>query len=167
VQLRVKTNGDVTEIQLTGHLDEDVGEVLEQIDRSIKTAQVVFDLGGVRKINSIGVRAWMGAFDRFDRRFASSYQRCPMAFVDMAMIVPSFVRHRHIDSFYSCLTCNQCKIEREVLIQLGADGTGARPEQPPCTRCGSKMDLDEDIDEVLEFFRELGAQRAANAAKAG
>jgi hypothetical protein len=145
--------GDVTEVQLSGHLDEDVSEVLEEIERAVKTRTVVFDLGGVRKINSFGVRAWSLAFDRFDQRFATTYQRCPMAFIDMAMIVPSFVRERPITSFYTCFTCNQCKIEREVLVDVAPDGSADRPVPPPCTRCGLGMEVDDDIDEDLEFLR--------------
>jgi hypothetical protein len=153
MRFRIKSLSSHDEVQLAGHVDEGVRQALEAIEAGVQSGRVVFDCAEVGKINSVGIKNWIAMFERFDQKLDTAYTKCPMAFVDVAMMVPSFAKGRPILSFYSCFHCEPCQIETPVLIELD-DGEGVAPTPPPCQRCGQKMALDEDIEADLEFMRD-------------
>jgi hypothetical protein len=151
MRFKIDVIGDLSRVRLSGHIDEDVKASLAALDAQVRTPRVLFDCHEIGKINSIGLRNWIVAFDLFDQRFQSAYERCTTAFVDMAGMVPSFVKARPIHSFYTCFTCDPCKVEVPMLVEL-RDGVGTVPQPVPCARCGAALLADDDLAADLTFL---------------
>lgn len=165
MKFRLVTKGDCTHIELSGHIDEDVKHALRDIEAAVKTPLAVFDCEGIGKINSIGIKDWILAFDRLDKRFASTYVRCTTAFIDMATMVPSFTKLRPILSFATAFLCDTCQREKSAMIEVANGVVASLPEAPACDKCGAAMLQDDDLAGDIDFVVKL--QRKCGLAKAG
>lgn len=128
-------------------------------------ASLVFDLGEVKLINSLGIRGWVGWMKTMrDRTFV--FRRCSRAIIDQISVLDGFLPPRsHVESFFVPYHCDPCDREERILFRHGVEfekGTADRPERvtPPtktvCADCGKTMEMD-----VIEtkYFRFLKYRR--------
>lgn len=127
---------------------------------------VQFDLGGVRYLNSTGVRRWVDLLRSLEavRRYA--FARCSVAFVAQASMVPEVLGKGLVESFYLPYACDGCDLEEERLLQTSALAVEASwpPELPSfsCSRCGGEMEFD---DLPARYFAFLESDPSIRARK--
>ena len=126
-------------IALEGSID-DAANVLVVLDHA-KNRQLALDLGGVRFINSIGVREWIRLLAAAAKQKISlSLHRVAVVIVHQMNLVPA-ARGAQIISFMAPYICEECDAEREV--ELTPAEAKAGPKEPPqrCLECKNPMVL--------------------------
>ena len=135
--LTTRTYG--SRIALEGSID-DAANVLAILDHA-KNHQLVLDLGGVRFINSIGVREWIRFLAAATKQKTSiALHRVAVVVVHQMNLVPA-ARAAQINSFLAPYICEECDAERE--FELTPTEAKAGPKEPPrqCVECKSAMVL--------------------------
>lgn len=139
---RLVLAGDFTE-------ESDFTPALEQA-----RGEVEVDLGGVRKINSSGVREWV-SFARAAGKVARlTLHRCPVGFVSQMNMISNFTGGARVHSVFVPGICPKCGAIREDLVLVSALRAGVR-DVPPCGTCGAAMELDADEAEYFAFLSKV------------
>ena len=126
-------------IQLVGDLDERAEEPIDQM-RSKATAQVLhFDCGGVDRVNSFGVRAWLGFFATLKGRTVE-FHRLPMVMIDYGNVLPRFLSFGKVMSFAVPLHCEACDLD-EVRVVAVAQAMRDGLAKIPCVKCKKPLEL--------------------------
>ena len=144
-------DGDV--ITLKGQLDDQatLSELLDQIG-----THVIIDLGGIRFINSVGVREWivfLGAL--VERGTKVVLRKCSEPMVHQMNMVVEAGAGAEIESFHAPYVCSGCGSEQSVALVVAPirDQLKARtvPTQP-CPDCGDTMRFDDFPNRYLLFL---------------
>jgi len=145
-------DGTVT-LELSGVLDEQT-----TFDRVVipEATTVVFNLEGLRGINSLGIRIWMAFMARLNGSQSQfKFVRCSDVFIEQLVMMTNFLPERTtIESLYVPYVCQQCRVERIVLTQLSG-GELSTQEDVTCEVCQQKMELDELMSEFRVVMRKL------------
>jgi hypothetical protein len=108
----------------------------------------VVDLGGVTRINSLGVRQWLN----FVRRLppATRLERCPVSFVNQLNMIANFAGSTQVSSVFVPYLCPRCEADTEALVEIGE----AEPvlPSPLCETCRSPMELDVEPSAYFAFL---------------
>ena len=114
--------------------------------------RVVFDLAGVRRINSFGVRELLNFFDHLARSCQLEGERCSTAVVTQLNMLPEFTRRLRVRSILCPLECPHCLHEQEIAVEMSA--SGLRPTLPStsCDRCHTAMQLAEPAERYFAFL---------------
>ena len=122
-------------IALEGSID-DAANVLAVLDHA-KNRQLALDLGGVRFINSIGVREWIRLLAAAAKQgIALSLHRVPVVMVHQMNLVPA--TRSTVISFRAPYICEECDAERE--FELTPAEARTNPAQT-CAECKNQMVL--------------------------
>jgi anti-anti-sigma regulatory factor len=143
--LTTRTYG--SRIALEGSID-DAANVLAVLDHA-KNHQLALDLGGVRFINSIGVREWIRLLAAAAKQKTSlALHRVAVVVVHQMNLVPA-ARTAQIVSFLAPYICEECDAEREFEL------TPAGPKEPPrqCVECKSAMVLRDPASIYFAFLQ--------------
>lgn len=144
-------DGDV--ITLKGQLDDQatLSELLDKIG-----THVIIDLGGIRFINSVGVREWivfLGAL--VERGSKVVLRKCSEPMVHQMNMVVEAGAGAEIESFHAPFVCAGCGSEQSIALQVAPirDQLKARtvPNQP-CPDCGDTMRFDDFPNRYLLFL---------------
>src|SRR6478672_10370794 len=97
-----EANGS-SHIALTGELTENanLGSLLEKLKGS-----TVFDLSGIRRINSPGVREWINFVNALKIPFV--LQRCSIPFVNQLNMISNFRGQGEVRSVFAPYYCGSC-----------------------------------------------------------
>ncbi len=128
-------------VQVTGVIDDSfhLGEVADQRQRCI-----VFDLSGIERVTSYGVREWMRALDDVDADYYC-FVRVSPAIICQFNLVAGFGRRGEVVSLYAPYACTSCgEVSKRLfdLRQLSATALGTLPSIP-CERCGEIAEFDD------------------------
>lgn len=149
--LTVKSQG--AEVALAGSIDENT-MLVELLDRA-RDGRLVLDLGGVRFINSIGMREWVSMQREAVRRgLRIEMRRVPEAIVHQLNIVPAARGTSVVTSFYAPYVCDDCDREDDVLLEVAPHRAELAQRHTParkCHVCGSAMVL-ADPPEIYFLF---------------
>jgi serine/threonine protein kinase len=136
----------VTVVTLQGRIDESFdGSALG----ASLTGPVLFDMGGVERITSFGVREWLemmaalAATEDVDPYLA----RCSEAVVTQLSLIRTFAGRAKVISFDVPFLCNDCGNTFVRALDCAADSpviVGERPAMTRCARCGGEAHLDDD-----------------------
>lgn len=132
------------------------GEITEEADFSgVVTAakeRVVLNLAGVQRINSCGVREWIGFLQRLEGKAETvELELCSPVMVRQLSMIATMRGNAAVTSILVPYFCEECDDERTVPLELTP---GARPplaESAPCPSCGGEMQLDDTPDSYLAF----------------
>ena len=129
-------------VSLKGTLDERLSHsgFVEGLDTA-----VVFDLDGVTRVTSFGVRDWVHGLKALQ---ADTYAfiNCRPSLVSQFNMVAKFGGKGTLVSLFAPYSCDECGAEKEVLIDLRLDHQKvARGEVPvvDCDACSSKTEFDD------------------------
>lgn len=114
---------------------------------------VVFDLDGVRRITSFGVREWLGALKTLAAE-AYCFVNARPALVSQLNMVVGFAGHGALVSLYLPYVCDACDTEAEVLVDLRAEEEqlpGGTPPPHRCESCGEQAEFDDLPEAYLSF----------------
>ncbi len=112
-------------------------------------------LGGVRRINSYGVRAWIEAVRRIPAGATYEFVECPPPVIDQMNMVRGFIGQGKVTSFFAPLACEEDDIEQDHLFYVEAcRAAGGKLPAVACPKCGKPMGIDDLEDQYLLFVRE-------------
>jgi hypothetical protein len=141
---------------LDGVLDESSRESLKGLAAGLG-AEVAFDLAGLRRINSLGVRFWV-EFMKGLGGHAVSFRRCAPAFVEQLNAVLDFRGNAKVESIMAPYMCEKCGTVQYEELSVGADVQKGRDLAPPsrsCKKCDSAMIFDDIPERYLQFLAYL------------
>src|SRR5207245_6922139 len=96
-----KPGGDATRVCLSGEITEEARfDELGPVD-----SRVVFDLSGIRRINSSGVREWIQFMRSIPTSAKVTFERCPPPVVVQASMIANFLGAGRIVSFLAPYFC--------------------------------------------------------------
>ena len=142
------TAGD--RIQIVGRIDEnaDLGLLAE----SLAAGPLTFDLGGLVRINSIGVREWMD-FVKSLRDREVRLVRCASVFVEQLNAIANFAGGAIIETVLAAYECEHDS--HVVTLEVRADDArkGVFPSVPACPECSREMLPAFEDDLYYRFLR--------------
>ncbi len=149
----VTTASGITRIEVAGVVDERAD--LEPVAGAPGT-RIEIDLGGVRRINSYGVRQWLGAMRRLQRpEVKMTFVRCPAVIVDQVTMVHGVLGGAEVLSVLAPRMCEGCDEHAEQLVELTTmRAAGGKLPGMDCPRCGKPMELD-DVEYKYELLLAL------------
>lgn len=139
---RLVIAGDITE-------ESDFAPAVEQA-----RGEVEVDLGGVRRINSSGVREWVGFVRAAGKSARLTLHRCPVSFVSQMNMISNFTGGARVHSVFVPRLCGGCGAIREDLAPVSELRAGKR-DAPPCGKCQGAMELDADEEEYFAFLSKV------------
>jgi serine/threonine-protein kinase len=143
-------------VRLNGILDEnfDRNAMLQALAGS--TDPVVFDLDGVRRITSFGVREWILALQSLPTDYYF-FIHCRPSWVAQLNMVSNFSGCGQVVTIYCPYACSQCERSFEVLMDLRTHRDRARRAHPlsaSCPECKSPAVFDDTPESYFTFFGE-------------
>jgi ABC-type transporter Mla MlaB component len=141
--------------RLEGVLDEGAPPVLAQLSGEIgQSPAVAFDLASVRRINSLGVRAWVDFMKLIAGR-QIAFRRCSPAFVDQLNTVSDFRGEGKIESILAPYVCESSGNVFYEELTIGKDitsGNYAALAGRPCSQCPEPLVFDDLPERYLHFL---------------
>lgn len=148
-------------IVLKGVVDERAPAVLAEV-KAIVGPKVVFDFGGVRRINSLGVRAWIQLMKSLVGR-EIVLRRCTPAIVEQLNALRDFGGQARVESVLAPYLCERCGEVRFEDVLIGGElKAGKSVDQAPprsCKSCNSPMQFDDLPERYFQFLMYHGAAR--------
>jgi hypothetical protein len=137
-------------IAISGIIDE--GADLKGF-RKLK-GDVVVDLGGIRRINSYGVRQWVDAMRNMSEDARVVFVRCSPPMVEQMNMIHGFLGRGELRSFYAPMICPECEEPENQLFELEAcRAAGGKLPAVKCPTCGALMEVDDIESQYLFFLR--------------
>lgn len=151
-------------IKPIGLINEDVnfGTVLEFIETlSIKPEKIFFDMSGITRINSCGVREWLLFLQRVQSRYRCAFSKANEAFIDVAGSIPTVFGSPglpidEIEAPFYCAKCNKRFISHLKPVLVFSAGILTLPSQK-CPQCASEMEFDGLEEEYFSFLRHVSS----------
>jgi serine/threonine protein kinase len=157
--LREHRVGDINVALLQGRLTESfpgrpLGKRL--------SGTVLFELGGVERITSFGVRAWLELVSEATPSLTRLYlARCSEAVVSQLNMIRSFSGGGTVISFYAPYQCTSCKVPFERLIDCEQDAASLQAGRAPAANCPLCQNEGTFDDEPASYFAFLAKQGEA------
>jgi eukaryotic-like serine/threonine-protein kinase len=151
LRYRVEQRNGATWVALSGHVNEATNFApLKKVAN-----RLVFDLGGIDRINSIGVRRWMDFVrDCEVAGFELTFERCSPVLVGQMSMIRRFMGSRSfVKSIVVPYFCPSCKHEDDTVLEL-APGAAVAP-QIACPKCKAAMQLDEVPETYVEVLQHV------------
>jgi hypothetical protein len=149
-------------IQITDHphgkLVEIRGVIDETFDLTALTAIdeiVLFDLDGVKRMTSFGIREWREALSNLEARYLG-FVRCRPAVLAQFNLVPGFGCGGELISFYLPYICMECDHFDMILLDRRTDDEVVEWGAPPdleCSECGAQMEFDDIPTACFRYAR--------------
>jgi len=150
ISWRVAEEAGGTRVVFSGDLNEHA-----ELDalRIRLSGRVIFDLGGVSRINSAGVHQWISFVRGLVAATELTFTHCTPAFINQLNVLYGFGGSGRVVSFYAPYVCAHCDQERLELVEADElRGAGVDLPEIACPRCGVAMELDEDRERYLAFL---------------
>jgi hypothetical protein len=141
----------VTVVELSGYLGEDTD--LAPLRAELAGA-VELDLGGITRINSTGVRAFVTFIHDLPSVGELSFTHCSPAVVTQLNTIYNFRGRARVRSLYAPYVCEACNIEERKLLVVRELGSPPSVPSFSCTRCGGPMEFDDLPERYLSFLKE-------------
>lgn len=142
-----------TVVRLDGVIDEH-NELASYTERIGSGEALFIDLGGVKRLNSVGVRDWVNWLRALKPKFARIVLfDCPPPVMNEVNFVKNFADGAHITTFSVPLFCARCNKEENRLLESAALKSGGR--KLPSFACGQascENTIDDDEDSYLGFL---------------
>lgn len=146
-----ESKGGVLVVRLAGSIEESV-----DFEKLLGDPQLEMHVycREVKRINSIGVKAWIRYFSGAQKRGAKlKFFECSTAIVEQVNLISNFVCGGTVESVFIPFCCNQCKSELVGLFK-SEDLKKIQLKVPDlkCSKCGGKAVFDDIPEEYLGFL---------------
>ena len=135
----------------------DITETCNLNDFGLPSGIVKFDLGGVRSINSCGVREWILWISKL--KINAIFHNCPQAVVMQFNMVKEFLANNaKVESFQIPAYCENCGEQKSFLMRSGKEYTPGKKlefELPKCEKEGCSIESDVDFESYFYFIEHL------------
>jgi len=122
---------------------------------------IVLDFDGLKTVDSSGLRNWLVSLDETDIKIV--YRNCPIILVSQFVMIPELIREFiHVESFWMPFLCFDCDEDGKLFVECAKSIPDIKtfdPEQispPLCSKCGDKMEVDDEEIESFEFINRMG-----------
>lgn len=149
---------EISERQGVFFVSGDITEACDLSKTKFPKGPVKFDLGGVRTINSCGVREWIGWINKLT--IQPIYLNCPQAVVMQFNMVREFLGNdARVESFQVPAYCENCGQQKLYLLNIGKDfQPGTALEEYEIKKCQDEscsIESDVDFESYFYFIEEL------------
>jgi hypothetical protein len=152
LHVQVRQGQPYTQLFLEGFIDENAS--FENVIASL-AFPLEIDLGGVYRINSVGVRTWIEFINSACSRGEVILVRCPEVLIHQFSMVTSTLGTAIVRSVLAPYVCQKCGLSEPQEVTLPADRVVLPNEQfPParqCTSCRGDSRFD-DVTDTFFFF---------------
>ena len=152
LQWQLEKQGNGLVIKFRGEIDENAD--FSQLCRQLE-GEVVFHMGGIRRINSCGVREWVNFVRDLPRITNLIFTHCSPVTVTQLNMIYNFRGQAKVISVYAPYICDRCDREEEKLLDLQQLFPGGKIDVLPeffCGQCGDLMELDDIPERYLAFL---------------
>lgn len=139
-----------THVLLYGEITESTGFG----ELKLLRGRVVFDMAGIRRINSFGVREMLNFLETLGRACQIEAERCSTTVVNQLNMLPEFSRKLRVRSIIAPMECGKCGHEADVKVDLPVGGRRAVVPLLECDTCQSPMTMAEPEDRYFAFLTE-------------
>lgn len=147
-EIKVDKASDVTKVTVAGVIDEDVDFTPYGLNGS---TQVEFHLGGVKAINSCGIREWIKWVSTAGTS-PIKYFECPKIIVDQINMVQGFLPTQgKVMSFYVPYYSDDSGTEKNVMFTFGTEYSDQGLGQTPEVKDDSGAVMEMDVIEAKYF----------------
>lgn len=150
--LKWNISRDGDRLVLAGELTEstDLGAILNET----LSPPLVVDLGGVERINSCGLRAWIRlVIDLNAAGVPLILERCSPPVVGQLNLISNFVgKEGEVRSVFAPFDCSSCDQEHLELVHRHPDTPV--PRNIPCPSCGGSAEFSDLPDLYFSFWGE-------------
>lgn len=158
--LREHRAGELTVVSIQGRLTESFpGQTLGKRLSGV----VALELGGVERITSFGVRAWLEMLSEASSGLSRLYlARCSEPVVSQLNMIRSFSGGGMVVSFYAPYQCTACKQSFERLLDCERDAAPLQAGRAPaatCPHCQGEGVFDDEPASYFAFLSKLGEGR--------
>ena len=146
----IKCDQEITVVTFQGPIDEDAN-FSQLIQELSDKANVRFDLSGLARINSCGVREWVNFIRALPSGSSLSLEKCTPAVVSQLNMISNFAGNAKVMSVKAPFVCNNCGSEEDILIEVQANHI---PELKAmaCKKCSGSMEFDDVEDSYFAFL---------------
>jgi hypothetical protein len=142
------TNGD--RITLVGRIDENAD--LGALAAAVPPEGATLDLGGLTRINSIGVREWMDFVAGLAPR-KIRLERCAPVFVEQLNAIANFTGGAELASVLASFECENDGEVTNLEVTLEDARKQNLPAPPTCKQCGATMIPAAEDAQYYRFLR--------------
>ncbi|MBK6846770.1 MAG: hypothetical protein IPG96_04185 [Proteobacteria bacterium] len=135
---RFVDSADLPTCVLEGIVGEDAG--LDDLVPDIK-GPARFDLSGVARINSTGVREWLRFVEAINGKGPHRLFRCSAPIVAQLNMIDNFRGSAKVESVIAPYYCEACG--HELATEVTIENNTPKLPSPACAECGETMALDE------------------------
>jgi len=151
---RIKERSGFTTVEFSGDVEEtaDFSELRRRL-----TGVVLFNLSGVRRLNSTGVRAWIDFVRDLPNVNDLTFTHCSPAIVTQLNMIYNFRGPAKVRSLYAPFVCEKCFHEEEKLLDLQShlpDGYQGSLPDFFCDECGEVLEFDDLPERYFAFMAE-------------
>ncbi len=150
LEWKIKDGGQTTVVALNGPVNEDAD--FAPLAAELKQKRHVrFDLSGIARINSCGVREWVNFIRSLPQACAIELEKCTPAVVTQLNMISNFAGQARILSVHAPFVCDNCGNEEDVLIEVQRGSVPSLGEAN-CKDCGGAMEFDDVEDSYFAFL---------------
>jgi len=139
------------------YVSGDITEACDLSSANLPAGDVKFDMGGIRSINSCGVREWITWINKLGIK--AMYSNCTQAVVMQFNMVREFLGNgARVESFQVPAFCECCGQQKVFLLRSGIEfhpGQRVAFEVPKCGEEGCDIEADVDYESYFYFVEEL------------
>ena len=155
VQISVTTEPEQVRVKVTGTIDEHFN-LAGHLPVICAAKRVVIDTGGVKRVNSAGVRTWIMFLSQLPPGVELVFEKLPVVLVEQANMVLNFLGHGRVTSFMAPYFCYDCQENTTPLIPDGKvefDWANPHPPTINCATCSGALSFDDDEEGYFEFLK--------------
>ena len=146
-------------ITLSGAITEEAEITLQALLQKIKDEKITdiyINFSKVTRVNSLGVRSWVTFMRALGNQRKVSFQECPSEIIMQINMIPSFLCHAKVDSFYTNYICPKCQHNENHLIYTRDVPKGQHPKDLNCPNDNETMKSEELEEEYFTFLDRRG-----------
>ncbi len=153
LDVRITRAGDTDTVVLVGQIDDQsmLSEIIDQLG-----GRVVIDLAGVRFINSIGVREWIGLLQGLDaKKVPVALRSCSEPMVYQMNMVMEARGAATVESFHVPYVCDACGGTFSLVLEVAPHAAELKARTVPtrpCPDCAGTMVFDDFPNRYLLFL---------------
>ena len=148
-------------VRISGVIDDDF-----DLELNGQLEVVLFDLAGVTRITSFGVKEWRERLGPIEASYLG-FVGCRPALLSQFNLIPGFACGGELISFYLPYMCPECDHFAETLLDLRGETAIFESVAPPerkCDECGSAMEFEDFPEYYFKYVRSTAPPRPPRGA---
>jgi anti-anti-sigma regulatory factor len=144
--------GDTSLVRMFGTMDEDANL---ETELGNLVGNVTINCMEVKRINSIGIRAWVQFFGKAQSNGAKlKFVACSVVIIEQFNMISNFTCGGVVESFYGPFLCEDCGAENSLLFETDKlKKNFFEIPIPACSNCGKPCVFDSTPEVYFEFLR--------------